>query len=67
MFMREANYGDQERMELMDHASRTLAQSLSQLPGSSGVAQACVYLLRHLSRSAMQDFVSNCESEFIVS
>jgi hypothetical protein len=65
--MREANYGDQERSELIDHATRTLAQSLSQLPVSSGLAQACVYLLKHLSGSGMKDFVPNCESEFIVS
>jgi hypothetical protein len=69
------NYGDQERQDLAEYASRTLAASLPDLPGSMGIAQACIYVMKHLARdnripcsstSVLDDRVANGKSELII-
>jgi hypothetical protein len=73
---RSDNYGDQERRELLEHASRTLAESIPGLPESEPVAQACIYLLKHLSGEynppllstlVMNDRIANRKPEFVIS
>jgi hypothetical protein len=69
------NYADQERQDLLEHASRTLAASLPDLPGTVGIAQACIYLMKHLARdnrvpcsskSILDDRATNGKSELVI-